>query len=58
MFLPSFRLLDPNLNHQYDAFKRHYAEILYRWKLLKARAEILNYVSVKPLQQLDIGKPF
>ncbi|XP_072051931.1 GATOR2 complex protein WDR59-like [Amphiura filiformis] len=50
----STKLLDPNLSHQFDAFKRHYAEILYRWKLLRARAEILNYVSMKSLNQSEI----
>ncbi|XP_071498660.1 GATOR2 complex protein WDR59-like [Diadema antillarum] len=41
----NMQLLDTIQRHQCDKFKRKYADILYKWNLLEARAEILNYVA-------------
>ncbi|XP_076318578.1 WD repeat domain 59 isoform X2 [Tachypleus tridentatus] len=42
------KLIDPQLTTQYDQFKKAYAEILYRWKLLEQRALVLKNVLTVP----------
>lgn len=37
-------MLDDKNSELHDSFKRVYAEILYRWDLLEARAQVLKYV--------------
>ncbi|XP_059471344.1 GATOR complex protein WDR59 isoform X2 [Neocloeon triangulifer] len=39
------KMLDEKNSELHDCFKRVYAEILYRWELLEARAQVLKYVS-------------
>ena len=39
----SLRLLDPKLNFLYDNYRRFYADILYRWGLLKARILVFHF---------------
>ncbi|CAH1780353.1 unnamed protein product [Owenia fusiformis] len=41
-------ILDPAKRHQYDAFKKAYANILYQWGLMEQRNEILKFVSTPP----------
>lgn len=38
-------LLGDSQKHLYDTYKRAYAEMLYRWGLLVARAKILKYTT-------------
>ncbi|XP_053594553.1 GATOR complex protein WDR59 isoform X1 [Microplitis demolitor] len=42
----SIRLLDENNTLLYDRYKKVYAEVLHRWRLLDGRAQILKHVSV------------
>ncbi|XP_034942224.1 GATOR complex protein WDR59 isoform X2 [Chelonus insularis] len=49
----NMKLLDENNTLLYDNYKKAYAEVLHRWKLLDARAQILKHVSVT---HLDIQK--
>ncbi|XP_071959195.1 GATOR2 complex protein WDR59-like [Antedon mediterranea] len=42
------KLLDENKLRQYDEFKSVYAEILYRWNIMEARADVLNYLTHPP----------
>ncbi|XP_038068522.1 GATOR complex protein WDR59-like [Patiria miniata] len=51
----STRLLEPCLTAQFDAFKRSYADILYRWRLLNERAQVLNYVSCPSHTKIDLS---
>lgn len=39
------RLLDEKNTALYDAYKKAYAEVLHRWRLLDARAQVLKHVS-------------
>ncbi|XP_033209971.1 GATOR complex protein WDR59 isoform X1 [Belonocnema kinseyi] len=39
------RLLDEKNMALYDGYKKAYAEVLHRWKLLDARAQVLKHVS-------------
>ncbi|CAL4068275.1 unnamed protein product, partial [Meganyctiphanes norvegica] len=45
---PPSRFLDPSRNQQYDELRRAYADILYRWGLLKQRAMVLKYLQAAP----------
>ncbi|XP_077982263.1 GATOR2 complex protein WDR59-like [Glandiceps talaboti] len=47
-------ILNPNFNLQYDEFKEAYANILYKWNLKEARAEILKYVSTPQMKHAGI----
>ncbi|XP_063236858.1 GATOR2 complex protein WDR59 isoform X2 [Bacillus rossius redtenbacheri] len=42
------RMLDERNTQLYDAYKKAYAEILYCWNLLDARAQVLKYLSTAP----------
>lgn len=42
------RLLDPNQAQLYDYYKEQYADILYRWSLIKERALLLKSLSIQP----------
>lgn len=41
-------MLDEKYTALYDGYKREYAEVLYRWRLLDARAQVLKHLSVPP----------
>ncbi|XP_041453847.1 GATOR complex protein WDR59-like [Lytechinus variegatus] len=41
----NIQLIDPSQRHQLDKFKKKYADILYKWNLLEARAELLKYMT-------------
>ncbi|XP_066594215.1 GATOR2 complex protein WDR59 isoform X2 [Prorops nasuta] len=41
----SNKLLDEKYTVLYDSYKKAYAEVLHRWKLLDARAQVLKHVS-------------
>ncbi|XP_008215215.1 GATOR complex protein WDR59 isoform X1 [Nasonia vitripennis] len=41
----NIRLLDEKNTALYDAYKKAYAEVLHRWRLLDARAQVLKHVS-------------
>ncbi|KAJ3028436.1 UNVERIFIED_CONTAM: hypothetical protein HDU68_001662 [Siphonaria sp. JEL0065] len=43
----SLDLLNPARRHVFDGYKIKYAEILFAWKLLEKRAEILKFVSTQ-----------
>ncbi|XP_029054002.1 GATOR complex protein WDR59 isoform X1 [Osmia bicornis bicornis] len=43
------RLLDEKYTTLYDGYKKAYAEVLHRWRLLDARAQVLKHVSATPL---------
>ncbi|XP_012266162.2 GATOR complex protein WDR59 isoform X2 [Athalia rosae] len=45
----SIRLLDEKNTSLYDSYKKAYAEVLHRWRLLDARAQVLKHVSVPPI---------
>ncbi|XP_017879158.1 GATOR complex protein WDR59 isoform X2 [Ceratina calcarata] len=45
----SIRLLDEKYTALYDGYKKAYAEVLHRWRLLDARAQVLKHVSTTPL---------
>ncbi|XP_043265294.1 GATOR complex protein WDR59 isoform X1 [Colletes gigas] len=45
----SIRLLDEKYTTLYDGYKKAYAEVLHRWRLLDARAQVLKHVSTTPL---------
>ncbi|XP_076222881.1 WD repeat domain 59 isoform X2 [Nomia melanderi] len=45
----SIRLLDEKYTTLYDGYKKSYAEVLHRWRLLDARAQVLKHVSTTPL---------
>ncbi|ORX90285.1 hypothetical protein K493DRAFT_318085 [Basidiobolus meristosporus CBS 931.73] len=46
-------LLDPALGARYDCYRLAYAETLYRWGLLDARAEVLKFIAIhKPWNSL------
>ncbi|XP_033095696.1 GATOR complex protein WDR59-like [Anneissia japonica] len=54
------KLLDLNKWRQYDEFKSIYAEILYQWKIMESRADVLNYLTHPPaetsgLEFVDFG---
>ncbi|XP_076764679.1 WD repeat domain 59 isoform X1 [Xylocopa sonorina] len=49
----NIRLLDEKYTALYDGYKKAYAEVLHRWRLLDARAQVLKHVSTTPL---DIHK--
>ncbi|XP_022107319.1 GATOR complex protein WDR59-like isoform X2 [Acanthaster planci] len=51
----STKLLEPCLTAQFDAFKKSYADILYRCKLLNERAQVLNYLSCPSLGDSDLS---
>uniref|UniRef100_A0A1B6LD05 RWD domain-containing protein n=1 Tax=Graphocephala atropunctata TaxID=36148 RepID=A0A1B6LD05_9HEMI len=40
--------MDESHTQVYDEYKRAYAEILHRWNLLDARAQVLKYMSTMP----------
>ncbi|XP_054266064.1 GATOR complex protein WDR59-like isoform X1 [Macrosteles quadrilineatus] len=40
--------VDEANTHLYDEYKQAYAEILYRWRLLDARAQVLKFMSAMP----------
>ncbi|KAK7790146.1 hypothetical protein R5R35_009355 [Gryllus longicercus] len=42
------KMLDEKNTFLYDSYKKAYAEILYRWNLLDARAQVLKYLSSAP----------
>ncbi|XP_043285500.1 GATOR complex protein WDR59 isoform X2 [Venturia canescens] len=44
--LKNIRLLDEKYTILYDSYKKAYAEVLHRWRLLDARAQVLKHVSV------------
>lgn len=49
------RLLDENNALLYDRYKKVYAEVLHRWRLLDGRAQILKHVSASHLDsQKDV----
>ncbi|CAG5096559.1 Similar to WDR59: GATOR complex protein WDR59 (Homo sapiens) [Cotesia congregata] len=51
----SIRLLDENNTLLYDRYKKVYAEVLHRWRLLDGRAQILKHVSASHLDsQKDV----
>ncbi|GFG32156.1 hypothetical protein Cfor_09334, partial [Coptotermes formosanus] len=41
----SVKMLDEKNSHLYDTYKKAYSEILHRWNLLDARAQVLKYMS-------------
>ncbi|XP_076671649.1 WD repeat domain 59 isoform X3 [Andrena cerasifolii] len=43
------RLLDEKYTTLYDGYKKAYAEVLHRWRLLDARAQVLKHVSTTHL---------
>ncbi|OAD54322.1 WD repeat-containing protein 59 [Eufriesea mexicana] len=45
----NIRLLDEKYTTLYDGYKKAYAEVLHRWRLLDARAQVLKHVSTTPL---------
>ncbi|XP_076242534.1 WD repeat domain 59 isoform X2 [Calliopsis andreniformis] len=45
----NIRLLDEKHTTLYDGYKKAYAEVLHRWRLLDARAQVLKHVSTTPL---------
>ncbi|XP_050579579.1 GATOR complex protein WDR59 isoform X2 [Bombus affinis] len=45
----NIRLLDEKYTALYDGYKKAYAEVLHRWRLLDARAQVLKHVSTTPL---------
>ncbi|KAG7207480.1 hypothetical protein KM043_009113 [Ampulex compressa] len=45
----NIRLLDEKYTALYDGYKKAYAEVLHRWNLLDARAQVLKHVSTTPL---------
>ena len=51
----SLRLLDTCVMPQYDAYKRVYADLLYRWGLLSHRALVLKYVSTPTEPHQGLG---
>ncbi|KAI2797080.1 GATOR complex protein wdr59 [Blomia tropicalis] len=52
-------ILDSNLMIQYDYYKKIYADILYRWKLIEKRALLLKTVQSKILnEESDLSLPF
>ncbi|XP_067001039.2 GATOR2 complex protein WDR59 [Anabrus simplex] len=44
----NMKMLDEKNTVLYDSFKKAYAEILYRWHLFDARAQVLKYLSIVP----------
>nr|XP_027223649.1 GATOR complex protein WDR59-like isoform X3 [Penaeus vannamei] len=44
----STKFLDCSRSQQYDELRRAYADILYRWGLLKQRAMVLKYLQAQP----------
>ncbi|XP_015109430.1 GATOR complex protein WDR59 isoform X1 [Diachasma alloeum] len=49
----SLKLLDEKNTLLYDCYKKAYAEVLHRWRLLDARAQVLKHVS---LSHIDTNK--
>ncbi|KAK1120006.1 hypothetical protein K0M31_012736 [Melipona bicolor] len=47
--MKNIRLLDEKYTTLYDGYKKAYAEVLHRWRLLDARAQVLKHVSTTPL---------
>lgn len=45
-------LLDPLHWGQYDCYRLYYAEMLFRWGLLKQRAEILKFISANAIKRV------
>ncbi|XP_044008732.1 GATOR complex protein WDR59 isoform X2 [Aphidius gifuensis] len=44
------KLLDDKNAQLYDSYKKAYAEVLHRWRLLDARAQVLKHVSSLPTE--------
>ncbi|XP_033625882.1 GATOR complex protein WDR59-like [Asterias rubens] len=51
----STQLLEPLLSVQFDAFKKSYADILYRWRLLQERAQVVSYISCPSFTNNDLS---
>ena len=51
IFVVGFRTFDPKLILKYDYYKKIYADILYRWKLIKKRALLLKTIESKELNE-------
>ncbi|XP_012270221.1 GATOR complex protein WDR59 [Orussus abietinus] len=45
----SIRIIDEKNTALYDGYKKAYAEVLHRWQLLDARAQILKHLSIAPI---------
>lgn len=46
-------ILDPDLMLQYDYYKKIYADILYRWKLIEKRALLLRTIQSKLMSEKE-----
>ncbi|XP_021927704.1 GATOR complex protein WDR59-like isoform X3 [Zootermopsis nevadensis] len=44
----SVKILEEKNSHLYDTYKKAYSEILHRWNLLDARAQVLKYMTTPP----------
>ncbi|XP_014479505.1 PREDICTED: WD repeat-containing protein 59 isoform X2 [Dinoponera quadriceps] len=44
----NIKLLDEKYTALYDGYKKAYAEVLHRWRLLDARAQVLKHLSAPP----------
>lgn len=52
LFSPfSFSILDPDYMLQYDYYKKIYADVLYRWKLIEKRALLLQTIQSQLLSE-------
>ncbi|KAI4488494.1 hypothetical protein M0802_011600 [Mischocyttarus mexicanus] len=49
----NIKVLDDKYTALYNGYKKAYAEVLHRWQLLDARAQVLKHVSIMPI---DIHK--
>lgn len=47
------RILDPEMMAQFDYYKKVYADILYRWKLIEKRAQLLKTIQTKIHRTVD-----
>lgn len=41
-------LLDPNLSHQYENYKKSYSNLLHQWQLFNKSAEVQKHMAVLP----------
>jgi hypothetical protein len=51
----SWSLLEPNNTSAYHQYRKMYADVLYRWGLLNARASVLKYVEEASETHQGIG---